>query len=317
MPLLAPAAAPTAPEPQPEPALLDKPFATWTPAGGPQRILSGADNVETPGVFLLRGMMGLDQPPEEQFRTPLTAGDGSIFQNRRAAAREVMLPVAVKGSTFSEHETQRRALLASFDPRRGPGVLAWALPDGTRRELACRYVRGGEAAVDGHRGIISHSVYQLVLVADDPYFYGEPATHTVRAPVGVALLPGPPFTISESTAFGTSTHFIDGEVETFPDWLITGPASTTVLANETTGKTLQLTPNLLAGQTLRIRTDPRTMAAAKFTDANGVNRWAQVAGQFPQLWPLLPGANVVTITLSGTSAASEVQMTFRPRYLTA
>lgn len=280
-------------------------------------ILSERNNPDTPGIFLAPGIMGLDQPPEEQFRSVLAAGDGSLLQGRRSATREIMLPIWVVGATLHDHETRRRTLAAAFNARRGPGAFGWAQPDNPGRTTELIYASGNASPTDGHQGVLYRSYYQIVLAGDDPYWYGDPVQLRFAAPAGQPFLPGPPFFISESTTLGTQTINIDGDVDVFPEWTITGPATTAVLANLDTGKTLDLTPGLAAGQTLTIRTDPRVLASQKFTDSAGANVWASAAGQFPQLWPLQPGPNEITVTAAGTTAASEILLTYRPRYLTA
>jgi hypothetical protein len=288
------------------------PYVTWTPNGLPERVLTQEGPVTlAPGVF------GLHMPPDTAYSTPLTIGDGALLNSRRALQREVILRLTVYTSTLPEFEAECRGLFRDFNPRLGYGQLAWSQPDGTRRTLTCRYGSGLESPIDGHQGAIYYAVFNVVLAADDPYWYGDETSVVFDAEPGQSFFPGPPFYISEATSLGTQIVTIDSEVETFPEWLITGPATTATLSNLDTGKTLSLTPSLAAGGTLRVRTDPRTLAGQKFTNAAGTSVWAAVAGQFPELWALQPGENEVTITVSGTGVGSQVQLLYRPRYLTA
>lgn len=316
MPLLAPGTdTGTPPAPPPDPAAPPSlaSFITWTPNGRPERILTWPS-----AVALRAGTLGVDMPTDQYFESVLAVGDGSITQSRRALPREVTLPVVLwNAADVADRESQRRALLRDFDPRLGIGQLVWATPDGGRRTLFCQYVSGLESQDGGRLRPNLIANYDIVLRAVDPYWYGDPVVQSFAAPAGQPFLPGPPFFISESTTFGNVTVTIDGEVETFPQWVITGPATTATLVNVDTGRSLDLTPGLAAGQTLTIRTDPRTLASQKFTNNAGANVWGSSAGQFPVLWPLRPGTNNITVTASGTTAASQIRLTYSPRYLTA
>jgi hypothetical protein len=295
------------------PRIVESPYLSWTPAGGPELILGE----QTGPVVAQRGIHGLDMPPEEQHETSLAVGDGAILNHARAGVREVMIPVRLtRAASLDESEHQRRELLAAFDRRRGPGTLLWALLDGTRRTLTALYSRGLESSVLGHRGALRHTEYQIILRAHDPYWYGDEQTIKFTPPVGGDLHPLP-FTISSSTTTGDSDVLIDGEVEVevWPVWALHGPMFTATLRNRDTGRTLQLTPSLAAGQALTVRTDPRTLPTQRITRETGANVWEPVAGQFPVMWPLRSGLNRVTVTAAGTASTSLIALIYRPRYL--
>lgn len=298
-------------------------YVTWTPAGGEELILSGhrASGVMLGGIGSGRPIaLGLDMPTESQFESELAGGDGAIFQGRRALPREVTLPLIILADTFDDLETYRRELMTAFNPRRGAGTLTWASrSDGERRSLECIYSSGLDSAVNGRLAPVTHTAYQLVLRAVDPYWYSDwreiEFTPTI---VSSDFFPGPPFFISDTRVFGTQEVVIDSEVETFPEFVLVGPGVNAELTNELTGQTLDLTPNLATtADTLTIRTDPRVPAAQKFTDENGANVWATSAGQFPSLWALQPGPQEVTVNMTGGSTGSNIIMRYRPRGLVA
>lgn len=272
---------------------------------------------ESGGDFVLqRGVMGIDMPTEQQFETPVAGGDGSILNHARADVREVMLPIRVRPALHLEdRERLRRQLVRAFNRRRGAGVLTWQLPDGSRRHLTCTYVSGLESGVEGHRGALRHTAYQVVLRAHDPYWYGDETQVSFNVGPGEPFYPLP-FTISPSITTGDSAVTIDGEVEVWPVWELTGPMTTATLRNRDTGQGLALTPNLTAGQTLTIRTDPQTAPADRFRRGS-TNVWGSVAGDFPVFWALRPGSNQVTVLAGGTTQASRVGLRYRPRYLSA
>lgn len=331
MPLLAAATSvdlePPSPRPEPLPPTLPPPapYLTWTPTGGPELILSRSarSGILLGGVNEAPGIIGMDMPPEERVEAELAAGDGALLIGRRAPTREVGLPVVIHADTLEELEAARREMSASFNPRRGDGVLKWALPDGSPRMLTCRYSGGLDSSAEGRLGGGQYyNSYIIQLRAIDPYWYGEEVRLQFTPPSGVDFFGGgdgaTPFMISQSDTFGVQRISIDGEVEVFPDWELVGPCTTATLRHEATGREMELTPNLAEGETLTVRTDPRVVAARKFTREDGSNAWGQVAGDFPSLWPLQPGTQQITVFAAGTVAGTSlVRLRYRPRYLTA
>lgn len=313
------------PSPLPAPPMPDWPFVQWTPAGGSTITLSRhiASGIMLGGVDDdARTVIGLDMPPQEEFDTQLPAG-GELLNGRRWAARQIGLPVVIHADTLDELEEHRRELMGSFNPVRGEGVLTVAYPNGRRRSLDAAYSSGLDVAEVGRAGYPYRDSFTIILKARNPFPYGpelsvpfEPQqSYSFYAPPGdpVAV-----FYISSSTTTGDSTVEIDGEVEVYPVWTITGPVATATLRNRDTGRTLQLTPNLVAGQTLTVRTDPATVASQKFTRETGANVWSTAAGDWPVMWSLVPGSNRVSVLFTGTvPMQSSIVMTYRPSYLSA
>lgn len=330
MPLLVPATPavipPTPPAPLPATVPAASAFVTWTPAGGATRILSATApfGIMLGGVGGPGSIIGLDMPAEEQFDTDLAVGNGQLMNHRRFATRQVALPIVIHADQLEQLETYRRELLADFNPVSGEGVLTLAYPDGSRRHLNARYSSGLDVAEQGRMGgPLYFDSYVMILKARDPLPYGDEQSITFDPPEDFQFFapPGDPQAvvyISSSTTTGDSTVKIDGEVEVWPEWRLRGPITTAQLRNRDTGKTLDLTPNLSAGQTLTIRTDPRTPPLRKFTRETAVSVWSSVAGQFPVMWSLLPGDNDVTVLLAGTvPGQSSATLTYRPRFLSS
>jgi hypothetical protein len=155
-------------------------------------------------VVLLRGVSGLDMPPEVQFRSQFQ-GDGTLVLGARADGRPIMLPVSIRAATLLELEDKRRELLRMFDRRRGPGTFTWALRDGSARSIGLLYESGFSTALRGHSGAWPlRFEYQIVCWADDPYFYGGEQMLSFTPPVGDdgPFYPGPPFQIGGGPAPG-------------------------------------------------------------------------------------------------------------------
>lgn len=304
---------PELPDPLPPTLPPAAPFVTWTPPGGQTRILSDVGPAMLGGVGEPRAIIGLDMPPQEEVDTPLAMG-GEMANFRRWAARPFVLPIVIHADTLEELEAERRALIRDFNPALGDGVFAIAYPDGSRRSLTARYSEGLNDPEHGRMGGGRYyDSYLVTMKARDPFAYGDELVITFSVGPGAEFFPLP-FTISPSITTGDSTVTIDGEVEVWPVWELEGPMTTATLRHRGTGQTLELTPNLTQGQTLVIRTDPRTPPADRFRRGSS-NAWGTVAGDFPVFWSLQPGNNDVTVLAGGTGESSRVTLRYRPRYL--
>lgn len=301
----------------------EHPYVTWTPNGGDTIVLSEArrSGFHIGGIGKPGRIVGLDMPPEVQFDTEMATSDGAMLRHARALPRNFSMDMLVHADSQNELEQHRRALVRAFDRRRGEGVFSVGQPDGTVRSLNALYFAGLDDPVRGRTGGGSgyHDAYVVQLRARDPYPYGPERRETFDGalPIPQEFFPGPPWHISESNTTGDAVVIIDGEVDVYQLWVITGPGELAILRNRDTGQVLNLTPSLTAGQKLYIRTDPNTAAESKFTNADGVSKWESSAGDFPVLWPLAPGRNRVTVTLTGVAASSKVELFYRPRYLIA
>lgn len=323
---VAPAPVIIPPKPLPAPPAPAREYFEWTPAGGPTMVL--ADELSA-GIMLggiddgERAVIGLDMPPQEEFDTALPGG-GELANGRRWGARPFSLPVVIHADTLDQLRGYRRALITAFNPERGDGEFTVAYPDGTRLHLAAAYSSGLDVAERGRAGYPYMDGYVIVMKARDPFPYGDeqiitfapPETYEFFAPPGDTEAV---FYLSSGNTSGDVDVDIDGQVEVWPEWRIRGPAATATLRNRDTGKTLQIAPNLTAGQTLIIRTNERTPMAQKVT-RNGSNVWTSVIGSsaFPVFWSLQPGANRVTVLLTGTvPGQSTCELRYRPRELSA
>src|SRR5690606_24189719 len=100
----------------------------------------------------------------------------------------------------------------------------------------------------------------------------------------------------------------DGDVEAWPVWTITGPATSIELENVTTGKKIELSSTLSAGQKRIITTKP---GISTVLDENGDNKWSELSDT-SALWALEPGLNELVLTVGNSDADTVVEMTYHP-----
>ncbi|NJP75333.1 phage tail domain-containing protein [Streptomyces sp. C1-2] len=273
---------------------------------------------------LAEGVSGLGAAKYTVTTDPHPRG-GARVRHVQAQARTIVWPVLVKGDDHLLFTANWRALARAFTRtlRDGPGglpapgTLEVARPDGTARRIAVIYADGFDGRGQTATGITWDSAV-LTLLCEDPYWVDvQPQTvHREQGSGEDYLQPYP--SVSSSQVLGATTVTNAGDVEVWPEWRITGPASLITFTRQDTGESFTLDPTatghgaLLAGQTVTVRTDPPQV---RYQD--GTNWIAGLNWPDAVLWSLPPGETPVTFQLDGAGPGSAVDLTFNPRYETA
>ncbi|WP_328657864.1 phage tail protein [Streptomyces sp. NBC_00334] len=267
---------------------------------------------------LAEGVSGLGAAPYELTADPHPRG-GSRLRHVQPQARSIVWPLLVKGVDHTAFTANWRALARAFTRtlREGPGWLEVARPDGSGRRIAVYYSQGWDGQGRTATGITWDSAV-VTLWCEDPYWLDVQA-QTVHRETGTGvdyLAPYP--SVSSSQVLGATTVMNAGDVDVWPTWVVTGPATSISFTREDTGDsfTLDMADTahgaLLAGQTVTISTDPpRVRSGAGENLVAGLN-WPEAV-----LWSLPPGETAVTFQLVGAEAGSAVDLTYYPRYETA
>lgn len=267
---------------------------------------------------LAEGVSGLGAAPYTLTSDPHPRG-GARLRHVQPQPRSIVWPVLVKGRDHTEFTANWRALASAFTRtlREGPGSLEVARPDGTVRTIAVYYASGWEGRGQTATGITWDSAV-LTLWCEDPYWVDYEAV-TVHRESGTLVTYFDPFpSVSSSQVLGATTVTNPGDVDVWPTWTITGPATSITFTRSDTSDafTLDMTDTvhgaLLADETVTISTDPPRVRSG--TDENLIDGldWPTAV-----LWSLPPGQTAVTFQLDGASTGSAVDLTFHPRYETA
>jgi hypothetical protein len=272
-----------------------------------------------PQFTLAEGVAGLGAAPYELATDPHPRG-GARLRHVQAQPRTITWPLMVQGSTHAEFIAQWRALARAFTStlRNGPGKLEVQRPDGSRRRIAVIYQAGFDVAGAAYSGITWDTAV-LQLWCEDPYWV-DPVARTMHREYGAGedfLQPFP--SVSSGQVLGATTVQNDSDVVVYPTWKITGPASLVTFTNTTTGEEFIFDPNatavahgdLLAGETMTIRTDPVQVRYQDGSNWVGGLNWPGA-----ELWGLQPGDNAVTFQLDGSGVGSAVDMSYNPKYET-
>jgi hypothetical protein len=269
---------------------------------------------------LAEGVSGLGAAPYVLTSDPHPRG-GARLRHVQPQPRTIVWPLLVKGTDHNVFTDNWRALARAFTRtlREGPGTLEVARPSGSVRRIPVHYQEGWDGRGQTATGITWDSAV-LTLWCEDPYWLDIVAVrvhreHGTEEPEDF-LVPYP--SVSSGQVLGATSVSNPGDVDVWPTWTITGPATSITFTREDTGASFTLdataTPHggLLAGQTVTVSTDPPRVRFHDDTNGIGGLNWPEA-----QLWSLPPGTTPVTFQLAGAGAGSAVDMSFNPRYETA
>lgn len=223
---------------------------------------------------------------------------------------DVRLPLYVFGDDEAAVDNARRVILEATRPQRGYGILRHVANDGVTRDLFCREMGRLRDIVGRSPGLLRTS---LMFRAADPYWYDTDFTIITLSPSGLLNFFGSPFLPIKLSAGGISSGFTvqnQGQADTWPQWVITGPGTNPVLTNSTTGEVLTIAITLTAGQVLTIDTNPDVLSV---TREDGSNQWATISSA-SVLWALKTGANAIALAMTGTTTASSLQLMYKNRW---
>lgn len=285
---------------------------TWTSATGAVTILS-----DWPSGWLVQpGIRGLDMPVWQAYEDESPSIDGNFRRGTRAKAREIMIPLVIfadEGRTA--FMARKRALLAAMNPQAGMGTLTLTEPDGSLRRISAYYSAGAEGTQDVDTSGRRWVSYGLTFTCPSPFWLGADVGRTFRVSAGGSFFPsGVPWNVADSQVIGSHVAITNpGDVTAYPVWTIQGPATAAVFTNNLTGEVWTFTGTLLITDTLVVDCRERI----KTVTLNGVtNLWPDLSVD-SVLWALGDGLNDVSLTVSGSTAATVVSFALTPRYLAA
>jgi phage-related protein len=283
---------------------MDKEIISWIDANGVEHILT-----DQPDINITIGPSGRYMPPIETSEDEMPFQHGSKPRKTKVKAREMDFPTEVYGKTQMDIRYKLRQLLRMFDPLKGMGRIKSVSPDGSVREISCLYQGGLEISESG----MIRENFVLVLKAYDP-FWNETITQVKTFTPGqpATFFPMFPFRLTSSSVFADDTIENEGDVEAYPEWIITGPGENINLKNLTTGEVLKLDTSLQEGETIIINTQPRT-EKMPIVKGDGTNLFHTMSDESSR-WTLQEGKNNIRIEMSGANLQSSVQVSYKKRY---
>lgn len=281
----------------------------WVDADSVEHNLTDAN-----GARVLRGVEGRFMPPVSFIEEEVPFQPGARLRYTRTEPREVVVPLLFQAAGPVELRAALRAWLSALNVGRGPGKLRVIDHDGDTRDLNAMYAGGMEIIEQGQTAGPGWQKVVVVFRAVDPYWYDQNETAVTFEPGAAAtFFPFFPLVLSSSEVYAVTALDNGGDVEAWPEWLITGPGVDPVLRNLTTGQVLRLIHTLDDGETLVVDSRPGFKTVE---DGGGANLYQTLTSD-SSLWALQPGPNQVSVELSGAAPTSSVALRYRRRFLSA
>jgi phage-related protein len=288
---------------------MTKEIISWTDANGVESILTDQEDIS-----ISIGPSGRFMPPIEHNEEEVPLQSGSRRRNTKVKAREMDFPIEINGETQMDIRNKLRSLLRIFNPLKGDGKIKSISPDGSQREIFCRYQSGLEISESGQLW----EKFILVLKAFDPFWYDTATkvqTFKINESPGL-FFPILPLRLASSTVFADISIDNTGDVETWPEWIITGPGENVKIKNMTTGEIIFLDhpdAKLESGETITINTSPNPPNEKTVTKNDGTNLF-YILSEDSSLWALQEGGNSIQIEMANATTNSSIQLTYKNRY---
>lgn len=263
------------------------------------------------GVFLTgKGVEGLGMPGHQAWTSQSPAVHGQYYRGHVVDPRPVFWPIYLYSDTSSADWVKLdRAFWRSLQPGKH-GTWTVATPGGGKRTLSCRLVDDGRHAFAMDPTFRGWAAYGVSLIADNPFWTGEPARRTWAQSNATDFYSGgtaPVFNISSGSQLSTAKITNEGDLEAWPVWTIKGPLTSITVGVD--GATVQWNVALAAGDTLVIDTDPTIQSAW----LNGIDVTDQLGTA--DFAPIPAGLELpLSLTMAGTGS---VEAAITPRYYRA
>ncbi|MEZ2373126.1 hypothetical protein [Arthrobacter sp. RCC_34] len=270
------------------------------------------------GVFLRNeSVEGLGAPEWQIWTKTSPAVSGQHYRGSVVQARRVFWPLFIYHDDSSMDWVRRdQALWRTMDPDK-PGIWKATLPDGSSRELSCRFesVQDDGYSIDPVRQ--GWAVYGIALTADKPFWLGKTISRTWqnRVPKDFFNAPGKatPYNISSGSTMASASIPNTGDEPAWPVWVIAGPST---VASVGVGDTAVPVPfTIPEGKAILLDTDP-TEQIALYGDWDGetlrnpVDRTIDLGSAS---FAPIPAGQSVPLNISMTGAGS-IRAEIRPRY---
>ncbi len=239
---------------------------------------------------------------------------GSVFNFIKTKERVINLQVEVRSDTHAGLLTALRDLTYRMNPENGIGYVEISTDGGISRRLNCR-ANGLTKVSERERT----ATVLLSWLANDPYWYSTTQISASYSQGAIAaFFPIFPISLGSSSTFADDTVVVEGDVETWPLWTITGAASDIYIENETTEKVIDLTGLTVPEYDwLAIDTRPGAKSLLMSGSHGIVTDVIEYLSLTSSLFPLVKGSNSILMRISSPTAGTQVTLDYTPRYLSA
>lgn len=239
--------------------------------------------------------------------------NGSTLLGTRVNEKEMSFDILIMGTSLTDIDTKRAALIAALSPLNGAGTLYYQYEDGSQYYRTC--INNGGPVFDFVRGCSTNLPATIRLIAHDPMWMGTttiiPLTPTATSWIpwfaGNWVISG---TSDQTPIVNNSDHSIPVKIAIYGG---TGSITDCRITNDETGEYVEVSGIIAAGDSFEIDTGTNVVNAVDYlgTKTNGFYR-LNILSTF---WMLLAGSNTITVSASAATAGSYVTIEKTERYV--
>lgn len=264
------------------------------------------------GRWLTAGVAGLGSAKISMTTDKRSVGGESI-RAQRYEPRILTLPLAVVGGSSEEFLDLYWAIEDAFSRTKEEGVGQFQIthPNGQVRAIDAVYSTGLD--LDNSDGPWTWAVMPLQIYCPaglwyDPVLVTDSRSHRSGGGSFYNRFPR----VSSGRTLGETVMTNPGKVMAQPEWTLTGPFDSFTATNEDTGKTFEIVLDVLAGETVTIRTDPPEVIGP-----DGDSALAALTMPGSTFWGLPRGDSRVSFVATGSAAGTKIEWSFRKWYKTS
>lgn len=268
----------------------------------------------TDPLLVQAGVLGFDDAETSVGMDASPAFYGGFATGAQIPARRIMIPLLIAADGGSAWQVQRDLLRKVRRPTAGTTRITVRQGDATERVIDAwpEVQQAGWTAEEW--GAWGHQRLGLDFVAERPWWRSLGALSAQWGiEAGEAFLSDSAPThgadelarLADSNLIGGAVSLdVPGDEDTWPTWTVSGTKGPLTLTDDGTGRSFTVDLTGVTG-VVTIATDPLAASATK--DGGATNLWSLIAPPF-DLWPLPPGMQSVSVTMTGADATSVVAL---------
>lgn len=299
-------------EPPPDPPKVAKwqgVTSTWTGYDGSVWDISNPNS----GVLLTNdGVRGLHMPKFTKYRSQSPILHGSRFKGYRGEERSIFWPLLVYSDVSSSDWLDRNEQFWKTMHPGQTGLWTVTRPDGKSRAITCRFEDDGDWT---DTGAVQNgwALYPVSLVAEQPYWMGEPIVRSWKQTADLDFFPDDEpddyvLYIASSSQLDSAKMSNPGDEPVRPIWTAVGPFDSATVGVE--GRTITVGP--LEENEVRIIDTRSEFLAMYDKDGNEVTDELSDDSQFASI---PPGETVLlSLDMTGGDEGAYVEAAITPLY---
>lgn len=268
-------------------------------------------NQDTFSIFRMWGIDGLDVRISE---ANLTNFDGGVVYKRLYGMRTIGLEGMIQTETASEYFAAKATLVNTFSIKATDLTLSITRWDGEVRTIQAKVVQ--TPMIVEEPGEVTICRWRVELRCDDPSFYDSTTTTTytinLSEPGGIPIPTMIPLMLGGGSN-NTATIINNGQVDGYPEIIITGDVINPTITNVSTGEFIQIATTIPIGSFVRIK---RQGSGVSVMLNDATNYYLYLNTNFSgDLFQIVVGTNLLRYTSSTYSANSQCQVIFTDSYI--